>query len=71
MEGLETYYKYLFQIKLAREWCSCPYRDYILTNLNCLRVVLQAQFTDQHFDQDYNFCAVEEDPVTKKVNTNL
>jgi hypothetical protein len=28
---------------------------------------VQAAFADQHFDQDYNFCAVEEDLVTKKV----
>ncbi len=28
---------------------------------------VQAAFVDEHFDQDYNFCAVEEDPVTKKV----
>lgn len=30
-------------------------------------LVVQAQFLDQHFDQDLNFCAVEEDLVTKKV----
>lgn len=29
--------------------------------------IVQAQFKEQHFDQDLNFCAVEEDPVTKKV----
>jgi serine/threonine-protein kinase PRP4 len=28
---------------------------------------VQAAFVDEHFDQDYNFCAVEEDPVTKKI----
>ncbi|CAK9205436.1 unnamed protein product, partial [Sphagnum troendelagicum] len=27
----------------------------------------KAVFVDEHFDQDYNFCAVEEDPVTKKI----
>lgn len=26
-----------------------------------------AQFKEQHFDQDLNFCAIEEDPVTKKM----
>jgi serine/threonine-protein kinase PRP4 len=25
-----------------------------------------AAFADQHFDQDFNFCAMEEDPVIKK-----
>lgn len=28
---------------------------------------IQGAFTDQHFDQDLNFHATEEDPVTKKV----
>jgi len=32
---------------------------------------VQAQFRDQHFDQDLNFCAVEEDPVTKKVKFDI
>lgn len=30
---------------------------------------MQAAFADQHFDQDFNFCAIEEDPVTKKVRS--
>ena len=30
-------------------------------------VPLQAAFADQHFDSDLNFCALEDDPVTKKV----
>lgn len=30
--------------------------------------LLQGAFTDRHFDQDLNFLATEEDPVTKKVN---
>lgn len=29
--------------------------------------LFQGAFTDQHFDQDLNFLATEEDPVTKKV----
>ena len=29
--------------------------------------LLQAAFVEQHFDSDFNFCALEEDPVTKKV----
>lgn len=29
--------------------------------------ILQGAFIDQHFDQDLNFHATEEDPVTKKV----
>lgn len=28
----------------------------------------QGAFTEQHFDQDLNFLATEEDPVTKKVS---
>lgn len=32
---------------------------------------LQGAFTDQHFDQDLNFHATEEDPVTKKVGFGL
>jgi hypothetical protein len=28
---------------------------------------MQGAFTMQHFDQDLNFLAIEEDPVTKKV----
>nr|PNR47769.1 hypothetical protein PHYPA_012242 [Physcomitrium patens] len=31
------------------------------------KMLRKAQFLDQHFDQDLNFCAVEEDPVTKKM----
>ncbi|KAJ7515863.1 hypothetical protein O6H91_22G032200 [Diphasiastrum complanatum] len=31
------------------------------------KMLKKAAFRDQHFDQDYNFCAVEEDPVTKKM----
>ena len=31
---------------------------------------LQATFLYDHFDADFNFCAIEEDPVTKKVPTN-
>lgn len=33
--------------------------------------VSQAQFKEQHFDQDLNFCAIEEDPVTKKVRFHI
>ena len=29
--------------------------------------IMQGAFTMQHFDQDLNFLATEEDPVTKKV----
>jgi hypothetical protein len=29
--------------------------------------ISQGAFTMQHFDQDLNFNAIEEDPVTKKV----
>lgn len=29
--------------------------------------MLQGAFTDQHFDQDLNFLATDEDPVSKKV----
>jgi hypothetical protein len=29
---------------------------------------VQAAFVDHHFDQDLNFLATEEDPVTKKVS---
>lgn len=29
---------------------------------------LQGAFTEQHFDQDLNFLATEEDPVTKRVS---
>jgi hypothetical protein len=32
-----------------------------------LAFFLQGAFTDQNFDQDLNFHATEEDPVTKKV----
>jgi len=32
---------------------------------------LQGGFTDQHFDQDLNFHATEEDPVTKKTVKRL
>ncbi|CAM6017845.1 unnamed protein product, partial [Sphagnum balticum] len=31
------------------------------------KMLKKAAFADQHFDQDYNFCAVEEDLVTKKM----
>lgn len=31
------------------------------------RFNLQGAFIDQHYDQDLNFHATEEDPVTKKV----
>ncbi|CAK9205497.1 unnamed protein product, partial [Sphagnum troendelagicum] len=31
------------------------------------KMLKKAAFVDEHFDQDYNFCAVEEDPVTKKI----
>jgi serine/threonine-protein kinase PRP4 len=31
------------------------------------KMLKKAQFKEQHFDQDMNFCAVEEDPVTKKM----
>ncbi|KAJ7517637.1 hypothetical protein O6H91_21G032600 [Diphasiastrum complanatum] len=31
------------------------------------KMLKKAAFRDQHFDQDYNFCAIEEDPVTKKM----
>ncbi|BFI30106.1 serine/threonine-protein kinase PRP4 [Marchantia polymorpha subsp. ruderalis] len=30
------------------------------------KMLKKAAFADQHFDQDFNFCAIEEDPVTKK-----
>lgn len=30
-------------------------------------ILSQRAFTDQHFDQDLNFLATEENPVTKKV----
>lgn len=30
------------------------------------KMLKKAQFTDQHFDADFNFCALEDDPVTKK-----
>ncbi|CAM6102700.1 unnamed protein product [Calypogeia fissa] len=30
------------------------------------KMLKKAAFADQHFDQDFNFCAMEEDPVTKK-----
>jgi len=29
---------------------------------------MQGAFIEQHFDQDLNFLATEEDPVTKKVS---
>ncbi|KAG0558376.1 hypothetical protein KC19_10G023100 [Ceratodon purpureus] len=31
------------------------------------KMLKKAQFKEQHFDQDLNFCAIEEDPVTKKM----
>ena len=34
-------------------------------------ISIQGAFADQHFDQDLNFHATEEDPVTKKVTTLL
>lgn len=47
---------------------SCNFELFLLTSFEreCCSDV-QAAFADQHFDQDYNFCAMEEDPVTKKV----
>ncbi|GBG59478.1 hypothetical protein CBR_g38502 [Chara braunii] len=39
------------------------------------KMLKKAAFTDQHFDQDFQFCSLEEDPVTKKavkrIITNL
>ncbi|KAK1300172.1 Serine/threonine-protein kinase AFC1 [Acorus calamus] len=35
------------------------------------KMLRKAAFTDQHFDQDLNFCAVEEDPVMKKIVKRL
>lgn len=37
-------------------------------NIFILCFFFQGAFTDQHFDQDLNFHATEEDPVTKKVH---
>nr|GMD83207.1 serine/threonine-protein kinase prpf4B [Ipomoea batatas] len=35
------------------------------------KMLRKAAFTDQHFDQDLNFYATEEDPVTKKAIRKL
>lgn len=34
-------------------------------------ILSKGAFTDQHFDQDFNFYATEEDPVTKKVDSTF
>eukprot|EP00271_Cylindrocystis_brebissonii_P002663 TRINITY_DN13432_c0_g2_i1.p1 TRINITY_DN13432_c0_g2~~TRINITY_DN13432_c0_g2_i1.p1 ORF type:complete len:1162 (-),score=227.24 TRINITY_DN13432_c0_g2_i1:554-4039(-) len=35
------------------------------------KLLKKAAFADQHFDADFNFCAAEEDPVTKKTVTRI
>lgn len=40
---------------------------FLATDVLSPLITLQGAFTDQHFDQDLNFHASEEDPVTKKV----
>ncbi|KZV58548.1 hypothetical protein F511_12375 [Dorcoceras hygrometricum] len=47
-----------FPKRMLRKWYDFSY-------------VVQGAFADQHFDQDLNFLATEEDPVTKKVIRRL
>lgn len=54
----------MFLVRSNSDICSLSF----LSDLCHFDYYVQAGFVDRHFDQDLNFLATEEDPVTKKVS---